>query len=125
MDFSMIVAEDRIKKAYEDGEFKNLPGLGKPLKLDDLSGVPEDLRMAYRLMKNAGFTPEENTLRQEVATIEGLIRKCDDSSERERLNEELSQKLLKYNSMISKRGINTNSAMFKNYERKIEQKLLK
>lgn len=125
MDFSMIVAEDLIKKAYEDGDFKNLPGFGKPLKLDDLSGVPEELRMAYRLMKNAGFTPEENTLRQEVTTFEDLIRKCDDSAELESLSQQLSQKLLQYNSMISKRGIKTNSARFKNYERKIEQKLLK
>ena len=124
MDFSIIVSEDRIKKAYEDGEFSNLPGLGKPLKPDELSAVPQELRMAYRLMKNAGYSPEEGVLRQEVLTIEDLISKCHDDSEREQLKNQLSQKLFEYNKMMSKRGVKTNSALFKNYEHQIEQKLL-
>lgn len=125
MDFSFIVSEDRIKKAYEDGEFANLPGLGKPLKLDDLSSVPEELRMAYRMLKNAGFSADESVLRQEVMTIEDLIKKCQDDAEREQLKNQLSEKLLRYNQMISKRGVRTNSALFKNYEHKLEKKLLK
>ncbi|MCM3585532.1 DUF1992 domain-containing protein [Mesobacillus maritimus] len=125
MDFSFIVSEDRIKKAYEDGEFDHLPGYGKPLKPDELAGLPEEIRMAYRMMKNAGFTPEESVLRQEVMTIEDLIRNCHDESERERLNRQLNEKLLHYNRMISKRGMKTNSSIFKNYEQKIEKKLFK
>ncbi|PLR96099.1 DnaJ family domain-containing protein [Bacillus sp. T33-2] len=125
MDFSAIVAEDRIKKAYEDGEFANLPGLGKPLKLDDMSAIPEELRMAYRMLQNSGFSPEENRLKQEVLTIEDLIKNCDDDNEIKRLHQQLSKKLIRYNSLMSGRGIKTNSSVFKNYERKIEQKLLK
>jgi hypothetical protein len=125
MDFSIIVSEDRIKKAYEDGEFSNLPGFGKPMKPDDLSAVPQELRMAYRMMKNAGFSPEEGVLRQEVLTIEDLIKKCQDDSERKQLKNQLSQKLFEYNKLISQRGVKTNSTLFKNYERKIEQRLLR
>jgi hypothetical protein len=124
MDFAMIVSEEKIKKAYKDGNFDHLPGYGKPLKLDDLSGIPEDLRMAYRMMKNAGYAPEEDSLRQEVMTIESLTRKCEDPAEKEGLNRKLSEKLIRYNGLISKRGVQTNSAMFKNYQRKIEGKLL-
>ena len=124
MDFSMVVSEDRIKKAYRDGEFENLPGYGKPLNLEDLSAVPEELRMAYKMMKNAGFSPEEQKLRQEVMTVESLIRNCENPDEKNRLNQELSQKLLRYNKMMSSRGAKTNSSLFKNYERKIEKKLL-
>jgi hypothetical protein len=124
VDFSMVVSEDRIKRAYKDGEFENLPGYGKPLQLDDLSAVPEELRMAYRLLKNSGYSPEENKLRQEVISIEDLIRKCENPEEKEKLNQQLGQKLLKYNKIMSKRGGKTNSAVFKNYERKIQKKLI-
>ncbi|MBT2661976.1 DUF1992 domain-containing protein [Bacillus sp. ISL-45] len=124
MDFSMVVSEDRIKRAYKDGEFENLPGYGKPLNLEDMSAVPEDLRMAYKMLKNAGFSPEEQRLRQEVMSIEDLIRNCENPDEKNRLNQELSQKLLRYNKIMSSRGAKTNSYLFKNYERKIEKKLL-
>lgn len=124
MDFSMVVSEDRIKRAYKDGEFENLPGYGKPLNLEDMSAVPEELRMAYKMMKNAGFSPEEQRLRQEVMSIEDLIRKCENPEEKDKLNQELSQKLLRYNKIMSSRGAKTNSSLFKNYERKIVKKLL-
>jgi hypothetical protein len=124
MDFSMVVSEDRIKRAYKDGEFENLPGYGKPLNLEDLSSVPEELRMAYQLLKNSGFSPEENKLRQEVMSIEDLIRTCENPEEKDRLSQQLGQKLLKYNKIMSSRGSRTNSSVFKNYERKIEKKLL-
>lgn len=125
MDFSYLISEERIKKAYEDGDFDNLPGYGKPLKFDELTNVPKDLRMAYRLLENAGYTSEEGALRQEMMTIENLLKKCNEDSEREKLSRELNQKLLDYNRMLSKRGIKTNSAVFKNYEQKIEKKWFK
>ncbi|MBS4213613.1 MULTISPECIES: J-domain-containing protein [Neobacillus] len=122
MDMFHIVSEDRIKKAYKDGEFDNLPGYGKPLKLDDLSGIPEELRMAYKIMKNAGFTEEENHLRKEMMSIEDLIKKCDDSGEKEDLQKKLNEKLLRFNQLMSKRGAKTNSSIFKNYEQKVEKR---
>ncbi|MFE8701453.1 DnaJ family domain-containing protein [Cytobacillus sp. FJAT-54145] len=123
MDFSTIISEDRIKRAYENGEFKNLPGFGKPLKPDDLSHVPEELRMAYRVMRNAGFSPEQDSLKQEIMTIEDLIKCCENSEERQELQKKLNEKLLRFNSMMEKRRGKTNSAMFRNYEEKINKKL--
>jgi hypothetical protein len=123
MDLFHILSEDRIKKAYKDGEFENLPGLGKPLQLEDLSGIPEDLRMAYKVLKNAGYTEDESQLRQEMMTIEGLIRKCDDSAEKEDLQKKLNEKLLRFNQIMSKRGVKTNSSLFKNYQQKVQNKL--
>lgn len=119
MDRFQIVSEDRIKKAIQDGEFDNLPGLGKPMKLEDLSSIPEELRMAYKLLKNAGYTEQESRLRQEMMTIEDLIRKCDDRLERESLQRKLNQKLLRFNQIMSGRGKQTNSAIFKNYQHKL------
>src|SRR5437762_4043785 len=99
MDLFHILAEQKIKQAYKNGEFDNLPGMGKPLKLDDMSGVPEELRMAYRIMKNAGYTEEENALRKELMTIEDLIKKCDDDDEKESFKKQLNEKLLRFNSL--------------------------
>ncbi|MDQ0200611.1 DnaJ family domain-containing protein [Neobacillus ginsengisoli] len=123
MDMFHIISEDRIKQAYKDGEFDNLPGLGKPIQLEDLSGIPEELRMAYKILKNAGYTRDESQLRQEMMTIEDLIKKCDDSKEKESLQKKLNENLLRFNQMMSKRRVKTNSAFFKNYEQKVYSKL--
>ncbi|MED4663407.1 DUF1992 domain-containing protein, partial [Bacillus subtilis] len=50
MDFSHIVSEDKIKRAIKDGDFQNLPGMGKPLPKDDAAHLPESLRMGYRIL---------------------------------------------------------------------------
>ena len=47
------IAEQRILEAQRAGAFDNLPGKGKPLELEDLSWVPEDLRIGYHVLKNA------------------------------------------------------------------------
>jgi succinate dehydrogenase/fumarate reductase flavoprotein subunit len=124
MDFFGIISEERIKKGYKEGEFENLPGFGKPLPHDELSHVPDDLRMAYRMMKNAGYTEEDNALKQEMSTIEDLIKKCEDPAEKKELQKQLNQKLLQFNSIMSKRRTSTNSSIFKNYENKIHHKLV-
>ncbi|MGD6846041.1 DnaJ family domain-containing protein [Rossellomorea aquimaris] len=125
MDFSMIMSEQRIRKAYEDGEFKELPGFGKPLNLDDDLGVPQELKMAHRMMKNAGYTTDEMNVKKEMMRIEDLLRVCDDDLEKQELKKSLSENMLKYNAMLSKKRIKTNGSLFKNYEHKIENKLLK
>jgi hypothetical protein len=122
MDMFQLVSEDRIKKAYQEGEFDQLPGLGKPMKIEDLSSIPEELRMAYKLLKNAGYTQEESHLRREMMTIEDLIKKCENPSEKEILQKNLNEKLLRFNQLMSKRGAKTNSAIFKNYQQKMQSK---
>ncbi|WP_462408770.1 DnaJ family domain-containing protein [Neobacillus sp. Marseille-QA0830] len=123
MDLFHTLAEDRIKKAYAEGEFDNLLGYGRPLKLEDLSGIPEELRMAYKLLKNGGYTQEETDLRREFMTVEDLLKHCEDETDRANLQRRLNQTLLKYNQLMSKRRVKTNSAVFKNYELKIQEKL--
>ncbi|MCH8506396.1 MAG: DUF1992 domain-containing protein [Ectothiorhodospiraceae bacterium] len=63
----------------------DLPGAGKPLALDDDSMVPEHLRMAYRLLKNAGYLPPELQTIGEMRDVEELLRTLptDDLCERE------------------------------------------
>ncbi len=73
MSFWERIAEERIQEAMARGEFDHLPGAGKPLPEDDLPGVPPELRMAYRILKNAGYVPEEVRLRREIADVHQLL----------------------------------------------------
>ena len=52
------LVDARIEEARLRGEFDNLPGAGKPLPEEDMS-VPEELRLAHRILKNAGVLPPE------------------------------------------------------------------
>jgi hypothetical protein len=122
MDWMSRIVEEKIQEAIERGEFNNLQGAGKPLTLDDDSLVPEDLRASYRLMKNAGVLPEELQLRKEMLTLQDLIKCCDDEREQEKLQRELSALRLRYQSVMAQRGWSA-SAVFREYEEKIEDKL--
>ncbi|USK92742.1 DUF1992 domain-containing protein [Rossellomorea marisflavi] len=124
MDFSTLMSEQRIRKAYEDGEFNELPGFGKPMNLNDDAGIPEELKMAHRMMKNAGYSTEEAGLKREMMRIEDLMRTCEDDTEAKALQKDLNEKVLKYNAMLSKKRVKTNSSVFKDYQRSIEDKLM-
>ena len=52
------VAERKINEAIEEGAFANLPGKGQPLVFDDDPATPPHLRMANKVLKNAGVLPE-------------------------------------------------------------------
>lgn len=67
------LVEARIERAIERGELTGLPGQGRPLVLDDDSCVAPELRLAHRVLKNAGFVPEEIELRREITSLAMLI----------------------------------------------------
>lgn len=100
-----IIAEERIREAIEKGEFANLPGAGKPLRLEDDSMVPEDLRIAYKILKNAGCIPPELELRKEILTLRDLLRTAEDENAKRGAVRELNAKLLKLN-VLRKRTVN-------------------
>src|SRR5215510_13997232 len=74
--------EQRIREAQEAGEFDDLPGAGAPLALEDDALVPEELRVAYRLLKNAGFVPPELDAHGEIRQLEQLLRTVEGAAER-------------------------------------------
>ena len=53
------IAERKIAEAIAAGELDDLPGAGKPLELEDDALVPEELRMTFRILRNAGIVPPE------------------------------------------------------------------
>ena len=90
-----ILAERKILEAMRRGEFDNLPGAGKPLRMEDDSMVPAELRAAYRILKNAGCLPPELELRKEILTLRDLLRAVENEEERSRKVRELNGKLLR------------------------------
>ena len=73
------IAEARIQEAIDQGELRNLPGEGQPLHLEDDSAIPEELRAAYRILKNAGFLPPELQWRRELREAEHLLQQLPES----------------------------------------------
>jgi len=93
------IIERKIKEAQEKGEFDNLPGKGEPLKLDDDSSVPEDLRLAYKILKNADCLPPELELKKEIRQMEDMLADIPDEKERYRLIKKINLKITKLNMM--------------------------
>jgi Domain of unknown function (DUF1992) len=97
------IAEQRILEAIERGDFDHLAGAGKPLDLDENADVPPELRLAYRILKNAGFVPPEVELRRQIASAEQLLTQALNSDEREGASRRLEFLLMKLS--ISRRGL--------------------
>lgn len=97
-----LLAERHIAEAQERGEFDSLPGAGAPLALEDDRLVPEDLRVAYRMLKNAGFVPPEIEAQCEIRKIEQLIEATKTGDERARLTARI--RFLLDRSRISRRA---------------------
>ncbi|MCK4728177.1 MAG: DUF1992 domain-containing protein [Desulfobacterales bacterium] len=91
------IAERRIEEAIRDGVFDDLPGAGKPLELEDDSHVPEDLRIAYKILKNANFVPPEVSLRKEIAKAEDLLAGMEDTKAKYRQLKKLNFLIMKLN----------------------------
>ncbi|AEG13672.1 DnaJ-like, subfamily C, domain-containing protein [Desulfofundulus kuznetsovii DSM 6115] len=120
MDIVAVIAENKIREAMEKGEFDNLPGKGKPLQLEDLSGVPEELRASYLILKNAGVLPPELELHREILSLKKLIDFCYQEEERQDLTRKLNEKILRFNLLMERRGMN---AAVNFYQEKIYRKL--
>lgn len=99
MDAAQKLAEQRIREAIENGEFDNLKNAGKPIVFEDETFIPEDLRIAYRILKNAGCIPPELELRSEIITLRDMIMTMDDDKERLKRIRELNFKITKFNMM--------------------------
>ena len=120
MSFFWRIAEERIKEAQRAGAFDNLPGKGKPLDLEDLSWVPEDLRISYLILKNAHVLPPEAELLKDIHTIEDLLKHVEDEGERRALAKSIQFKLIRLD-MLRRRSMPLHSV--RDYSRKLVDKL--
>ncbi len=121
MDIFLKIAERKIQEAMDNGEFDNLPNKGKPLNMDDDLFIPQDLRLTYRILRNADCLPPELELRNEIISLRKMIDSLDDDKERIKKIRELNFKILRLNEM-RKRPFNLED--FPEYEKKILKKFI-
>jgi hypothetical protein len=68
----------KIREAMERGEFDNLKGQGQPQDHSDYFAAPEDLRMGYAVLRNAGYLPHEAQLLKDIAALKEKLAACTD-----------------------------------------------
>ncbi|MFP3911931.1 MAG: DnaJ family domain-containing protein [Desulfobacteraceae bacterium] len=93
------IIEERIKEAQQKGEFDDLPGRGAPIVLEDDSHVPEDLRLAYKVLKNADCLPPELALKKEIRQMEDMLDGIPDEKEKYRQIKKINYKIMQLNIM--------------------------
>ena len=113
------IAERCILEAIREGAFDDLPGAGQPLKLEDDSNVPEDLRVAYKILKNAGYVPKEVALRKEIAQTEDLLDGMEDTKAKYRQLKKLNFLITRLNTL---RNTSVNLETDQRYQKKLAER---
>ena len=88
------LADRRIREAMRDGQFDRLPRRGA-IDLEEYFKVPADRRMAYSILKSAGFVPEEVALLRELDRLRSEMEKAADEETRSNLRNAVSATRLK------------------------------
>ncbi len=89
------IADEKIREAMNRGEFDDLEGKGKPLDLEDDSHLPADIRMAYKILKNANCLPPEVQLRKDIQSTRQLLAGIQDTQEKYRQMQKLNYLVMK------------------------------
>ena len=121
MSIFATIAERRILEAIQEGLFDDLSLKGRPIAHEDLSAVPEELRMGYKILKNAGYLPEELQLKEEIITLQEMIRSSTDPDKVKDVRSKLTLRQLQLEMLMEKRGKNL---AWQDYEQQIQNRLI-
>ena len=101
MNFDRLV-ESIIKEAMERGEFDDLHGKGKPFDLSAYFDTPEDVRMAYAVLKNAGMNAHEVELLKEIAELRRVHAALLDENRRKEVHREIEKRQIEFSLMMER-----------------------
>ena len=90
------IAEAIIQEAMERGEFDNLPGKGKPIDLTEYFEMPEEVRLANSVLKNAGMTSRKVDLLKEIAELKQLFAAVLDEKKKHEIEQQIQQKQVEF-----------------------------
>ena len=93
------IIEERIRRAQQKGKFEDLEGTGKPLIFEKDGHVAGELRLAYKILKNADCLPPEIQLKNEIKRTEDLLSGMEDTAEKYRTLKKLNFLIMKLNSI--------------------------
>ena len=115
-----IIAERKISEAIEEGLFNIEAWHNRPLPPSNDSLIPEDLRIAYKMLKNGGYLPPEIETRKEIQQLEDLIASTEDEHTRVKQIKKLNYLVMK---LDAQRGGSTTLENQEAYYRKVVEKL--
>jgi hypothetical protein len=120
MDSLAFIAEQKIAEAMRERDLNSPKWKNKPLPLEDDRFVPDDLKMAYKILKNSGYLPPEIEERKEVKKLEDLIASTEDEHERLKQMKKLNVLLMKVD---AKRPFSSNISRQHDYYRRVVEKI--
>ena len=120
MDSLRLIAERKIAKAIQEGTLNIEGWKGKPLPMEDDHLVPDDLKMAYKILKNSGFLPPEIEAKKEIHKLEEMIAQTEDEHVRVKQIKKLNFLLTKLN---CQRNRPVNLEEHGKYQRKVVEKI--
>jgi uncharacterized protein YutE (UPF0331/DUF86 family) len=96
------IVEEMIKKAQERGEFDNLPGKGKPIDLTEYFEMPEEVRVAQAMLKDAGMAPREVDLLKEIAGLRQVLARVVDEKKKVEIQKQIQEKQIEFSLMLER-----------------------
>jgi hypothetical protein len=70
-----------LRESQRNGELQAAPSWGKPLALDaGFDDTPAELRMPFKILKDAGYVPHEVLLMNRIAALRAQLAELDDDS---------------------------------------------
>ncbi len=120
MDSLARIAEQKIAEAMKTRDFTSEKWKNKPLPLDNDTHIPDDLKMAYKILKNSGYLPPEVEEKKEVQRLEDLIATTEDEHERLKQMKKLNVLLMKID---TQRSSPANIAQQDEYYRKVVERI--
>jgi len=115
-----IIAERKIREALQKGLLNNEEWRNKPLPMSNDSLMPEELRMAHKILKNAGYLPPEIETKKEIQQVEDLLATCEDECTRVKQIKKLNYLVMKLNTM---KGNTANIENQQEYYRQIVERI--
>lgn len=98
------IAERAIEKARDAGDLDDLPGAGKPLPREALSGGLDPVEEAgHRIMKQEGAVPPEVALMRQAAAQRAHLASLTDEAARRAAMQELSETQMRLSMMMERR----------------------
>ena len=120
MNILAYLAEQKISQAIAQGDLNSPKWKNKALPMEDECWVPDDLKMAYKILKNAGYVPAEVETRKEIHKLEQLIATTEDEHLRLKQMQKLNVLLMK---IESAQGSQLNVANQDSYYQKIVESI--
>jgi len=115
-----LIAERKISEAIRKGQFDVKGWHNKPLPMTNDSLVPEELRMAHKILKNAGYLPPEIEAKKEIQQIEDLLAACEDEHTRVKQIKKLNYLIMK---LCAMKGDTVNIESQEEYYRQVVERI--